>query len=298
MADLLIDGRWVAAADGPHPRDPVPRGRHAGGRRRRGGPEDTVAAIAAARRAFDDGPVAAHGRDRAVGPARPGRRHPRAGGRGGGPGGVPRHRQAHRGGPSTTSPTSCGASATSPGRRRASPGRLVETGRRRRIVSRIAYEPVGVCGLITPWNYPLLQASWKVAPALAAGNTFVIKPSELTPEHHDPAHAVPGRRPACRPAWATSCWAPARRPGAPLSEHRGRRPRVLHRRAGHRPPRHGRGRRHREEGRPGTRRQEPEHRLRRRRPRRSARQRADRRVPALGPGVLGRCAAHRRGVDP
>ncbi len=59
-------------------------------------------------------------------------------------------------------------------------GRVVETGDAG-IVSRIAYEPVGVCGLITPWNYPLLQASWKVAPALAAGNTFVIKPSELTP---------------------------------------------------------------------------------------------------------------------
>jgi betaine-aldehyde dehydrogenase len=43
------------------------------------------------------------------------------------------------------------------------------------------YEPVGVCALITPWNYPLLQASWKVAPALAAGNTIVIKPSEITP---------------------------------------------------------------------------------------------------------------------
>jgi betaine-aldehyde dehydrogenase len=38
-----------------------------------------------------------------------------------------------------------------------------------------------VCGLITPWNYPLLQVSWKVAPALVAGNTFVLKPSELTP---------------------------------------------------------------------------------------------------------------------
>ena len=47
--------------------------------------------------------------------------------------------------------------------------------------SRVVYEPVGVCGLITPWNYPLLQASWKVGPALAAGNTFVLKPSELTP---------------------------------------------------------------------------------------------------------------------
>ncbi|CAM03472.1 aldehyde dehydrogenase family protein [Saccharopolyspora erythraea] len=48
-------------------------------------------------------------------------------------------------------------------------------------VSRVVYEPVGVCSLIAPWNYPLLQASWKVAPALAAGNTFVLKPSEITP---------------------------------------------------------------------------------------------------------------------
>jgi betaine-aldehyde dehydrogenase len=48
-------------------------------------------------------------------------------------------------------------------------------------VSKVVYEPVGTCGLITPWNYPLLQTSWKVAPALAAGCTFVLKPSELTP---------------------------------------------------------------------------------------------------------------------
>jgi betaine-aldehyde dehydrogenase len=47
--------------------------------------------------------------------------------------------------------------------------------------SRIVDEPVGDCALITPWNYPLLQASWKIAPALAAGNTVVIKPSEITP---------------------------------------------------------------------------------------------------------------------
>ncbi|WP_203921084.1 aldehyde dehydrogenase family protein [Rugosimonospora africana] len=59
-------------------------------------------------------------------------------------------------------------------------GRVVDTGREDAI-SQVVYEPVGVCGLITPWNYPLLQASWKVAPALAAGNTFVLKPSELTP---------------------------------------------------------------------------------------------------------------------
>jgi betaine-aldehyde dehydrogenase len=59
-------------------------------------------------------------------------------------------------------------------------GRVVDTGRDD-AVSQVVYEPVGVCCLITPWNYPLLQASWKVAPALAAGNTFVLKPSELTP---------------------------------------------------------------------------------------------------------------------
>ncbi len=42
-------------------------------------------------------------------------------------------------------------------------------------------EPVGVCGQISPWNYPLLQAAWKLAPALAAGCTVVMKPSEITP---------------------------------------------------------------------------------------------------------------------
>ncbi len=43
------------------------------------------------------------------------------------------------------------------------------------------HEPVGVCGLIVPWNFPLLMACWKIAPALATGNTLVIKPSEFTP---------------------------------------------------------------------------------------------------------------------
>ncbi|WP_426361778.1 aldehyde dehydrogenase family protein [Streptomyces sp. E-08] len=59
-------------------------------------------------------------------------------------------------------------------------GRIVDAGSDD-IRSVVVSEPVGVCALITPWNYPLLQASWKIAPALAAGNTFVIKPSEITP---------------------------------------------------------------------------------------------------------------------
>jgi len=42
-------------------------------------------------------------------------------------------------------------------------------------------EPVGVCALITPWNFPLMIASWKIAPALACGNTVIVKPAEQTP---------------------------------------------------------------------------------------------------------------------
>ncbi len=42
-------------------------------------------------------------------------------------------------------------------------------------------EPIGVCALITPWNFPLVIASWKIAPALACGNTVVVKPAQLTP---------------------------------------------------------------------------------------------------------------------
>ncbi|KDA06989.1 betaine-aldehyde dehydrogenase [Microbacterium sp. CH12i] len=59
-------------------------------------------------------------------------------------------------------------------------GRIVDAGDAN-VLSRIEHEPVGVCALITPWNYPLLQAAWKIAPALAAGNSFVLKPAELTP---------------------------------------------------------------------------------------------------------------------
>lgn len=45
----------------------------------------------------------------------------------------------------------------------------------------VVREPVGVCGQIVPWNYPLLMAAWKLAPCLAAGNTTVFKPAETTP---------------------------------------------------------------------------------------------------------------------
>ena len=49
------------------------------------------------------------------------------------------------------------------------------------MTSFVRREPVGVCGQITPWNYPMMMAIWKIAPAIAAGNTVVLKPSDTTP---------------------------------------------------------------------------------------------------------------------
>ncbi|MDQ6687418.1 MAG: aldehyde dehydrogenase family protein [Actinomycetota bacterium] len=80
-------------------------------------------------------------------------------------------------------------------------GRVVDAGRPD-VVSRIVYEPIGVCGLITPWNYPLLQVAWKVAPCLGAGNCFVLKPSELTP--HSAIHLMKVLEEAGLPAGAAN----------------------------------------------------------------------------------------------
>ncbi|MFE7323996.1 aldehyde dehydrogenase family protein [Streptomyces sp. NPDC057565] len=46
----------------------------------------------------------------------------------------------------------------------------------------VRWEPMGVVGVIVPWNYPLMMAAWRCAPALAAGNTVVVKPAETTPD--------------------------------------------------------------------------------------------------------------------
>ncbi|HCB05515.1 MAG TPA: betaine-aldehyde dehydrogenase [Nocardioides bacterium] len=95
-------------------------------------------------------------------------------------------------------------------------GRIVDTGNPD-VVSRIVHEPIGVCGLIAPWNYPLLQASWKVAPCLAAGNTFVLKPSELTP--HTSIHLMRLLEEAGLPAGVGNLVLGAGpEAGAPLSE--------------------------------------------------------------------------------
>ncbi|MER0444103.1 aldehyde dehydrogenase family protein [Streptomyces sp. Edi4] len=96
-------------------------------------------------------------------------------------------------------------------------GRVVDTGNPV-VDSRVVREPVGVCGLITPWNYPLLQTAWKVAPAIGAGNTFVLKPSELTP--HTAIHLMKLLADAGLPAGVANLVLGAgAEAGAPLADH-------------------------------------------------------------------------------
>ena len=64
--------------------------------------------------------------------------------------------------------------------------------------NRIVHEPIGVCALITPWNWPLNQIACKVAPALAAGCTMVLKPTRDRAAERDPARRGAATRPACR----------------------------------------------------------------------------------------------------
>ena len=68
----------------------------------------------------------------------------------------------------------------------------------------ILREPVGVCGLITPWNWPVNQIACKVAPALAAGCTMVLKPSEIAPLNAHPVRRDPARGRRARRASSTS----------------------------------------------------------------------------------------------
>ena len=68
------------------------------------------------------------------------------------------------------------------------------------VVSYTLREPVGVVGAIIPWNYPLMMAAWKVAPALATGNTLILKPASATPLTPSASASWPSRqafRPAC-----------------------------------------------------------------------------------------------------
>ena len=124
------------------------------------------------------------------------------------------------------------SSATTPTWPTRTPGRLVDTGNPDAL-SRIVYEPVGVCGLIGPWNYPLLQLSWKIAPALAAGNTAVMKPAQVTPL--TAIHLTRLLEEAGVPAGRRQPRPRAGRPGRPgAGRQPGRRPHLADRRASRR----------------------------------------------------------------
>ncbi|WCO67305.1 aldehyde dehydrogenase family protein [Iamia majanohamensis] len=179
MPEIYVDGRWRAAASGETRTIRCPADGAVVAEVDEGGPADVDAAVAAARAAFDQGPwprtpAAERGdlllrvadllqRDRAA---------------------IARAESLDTGKRLVESEADVDdvtAVFRHVGRVAAEDaGRVVDTGRAD-VVSRIVHEPVGVCAMVTPWNYPLLQASWKVAPALAAGCTFVLKPSELTP---------------------------------------------------------------------------------------------------------------------
>ena len=179
MSALLIDGEWLPAATGATRTVVCPADGRAVGEVPEASAQDTIRAIQAARRAFDSGPWRnSSGWERSA----------------------LLHAVADR--LEAEAEVVAEAESADTGKRIVEArydvadvvscfryfaglipkdaGRVIDTGSPTTI-SRVQYEPVGVCGLITPWNYPLLQTSWKVAPALAAGCTFVLKPSELTP---------------------------------------------------------------------------------------------------------------------
>ncbi|MBP2215437.1 aldehyde dehydrogenase family protein [Arthrobacter sp. CAN_C5] len=178
-ATLFIDGHWVPASDGGTREIRCPADGTAVGTVSEGTADDAVAAIAAARRAFDGGEwaavpapergdfllkVAARLQERKAEFAR-----------------AETLDTGKRLVESEIDMDDIIGCFTYFGKLAGqNQGRLVDPGTAS-VVSRIEYEPVGVCGLISPWNYPLLQSAWKIAPALAAGCTFVLKPSELTP---------------------------------------------------------------------------------------------------------------------
>ena len=156
----------------------------------------------------------------------------------------------------------------------------------------VVREPVGVVGMITPWNWPLNQIACKVAPALAAGCTMILKPSEFTPTSalifaeilHEAGvpkgvfNLVNGLGPEV---------------GAAMSEHPGHRHDLVHRLDPRRHRRRQARRAHRQARQPGARRQVAERHPRRRRPHQGGDRRRDAHVQQLRP-VLQRADAHDR----
>ena len=153
-------------------------------------------------------------------------------------------------------------------------------------------EPMGVVGMITPWNFPLAIASWGAAPALAAGNTVVLKPAQLTP-----LTALELERIALEAGLPEGVFNVVAGPGSVVGERLVDHPDVAKitftgsTEVGKRISARGFG--DHQAGDPRTRRQVGQHRVRRRRPRAGGRRRSGRRVRQRRPGLL-RPLAHPR----
>ena len=225
VPSLFIDGEWVASGDGTCSPVINPTDASVVTEVDVATDEQVQAAIAAARRAFDATGLAADARRPSAprcstaspacssatarscaraetlqhrqGDAREPLRH--------------RRRRSVSSATTPTSPTRRPAGSSTPGEPTRSAGSSTSR--------------VGVCGLIGPWNYPLLQVSWKVAPALAAGNTVVMKPAQPDAADRDPPRSAArgGRR--ARPASSTSSWARASGSAQALGRLPRRRPR-------------------------------------------------------------------------
>ncbi len=183
---LWIDGMRVDAADGATYDDVDPATGEVVAPIASGGAADVERAVTAARRAFDEGPwprtTAAHRAkvlralaglliDHREELARLESRDA----------GKPFRETADRDVPRAADNCAFFASAIEQREQSAFFDRKPFLGAQREIVSIVREEPLGVCALLTPWNSPLMQATWKIAPAIAAGNTCILKPSELTP---------------------------------------------------------------------------------------------------------------------
>jgi len=183
---LFINGSFVDAADGatfatidPATNEPIAD-------IAAGGPQDVDLAVTAARRAFDHGPWPRSTIKERAGALRKlaglllenadelARLESRDAGK-------PYRETAHRDVPRAADNCSFFASAIEQRTSAAFFDRRPFLGADREITTIVREEPIGVCALLTPWNSPLMQATWKIAPAIAAGNTVVLKPSELTP---------------------------------------------------------------------------------------------------------------------
>ena len=174
-----IDGEFRDAADGRTTEVVNPATGEAYATAPLSGPADVDAAMAAAAAAFPAWRDLTPGRA-PEGPAED-RGRLRGAGRGADRGRVGEHRQADRARPATEEIPPmvdqirffAGAARMLEGR---SAGEYMEG-----LTSIVRREPVGVCAQVAPWNYPMMMAVWKFAPALAAGNTVVLKPSDTTP---------------------------------------------------------------------------------------------------------------------